>query len=86
MAVTQGPKSNLYGVTSAGGAAGKGTIFEINTDGSSYRVLHSFDDGTIPNDGIIPDGALTLGSDNNFYGITVYGGFANRGTIFKLAL
>jgi uncharacterized repeat protein (TIGR03803 family) len=85
VAVAEGPNGNLYGMTNAGGTANKGTIFEISTDGLSYAVLHHFSDGTIPNDGAVPDGSLTLGSDGNFYGVTVYGGSADRGTIFELS-
>jgi uncharacterized repeat protein (TIGR03803 family) len=86
LAVAQAPSGNFYGMTNAGGTANKGTVFEISADGSSYAVLHDFSDGTIPNDGAVPDGSLTLGSDGNFYGVTVYGGSADRGTIFKLSL
>src|SRR5208283_4606079 len=34
----------LYGMTSGGdNGGGYGTIFQINTDGTQYQVLHSFD-------------------------------------------
>ena len=85
--VVQGPNGNLYGATSFGGTGrkeigGDGIIFEITTDGSSYTVLHNFDDGTIPNDGIWPTG-LILGLDNNLYGTTFEGGSVGEGTLFK---
>jgi uncharacterized repeat protein (TIGR03803 family) len=84
-AVVQGPNGNLYGMTGSGGTAGNGTIFEISTDGSSYTVLHNFGDGTVPDDGNNPVGALVLGTDNNLYGVTLYGGSAGDGTVFKIS-
>lgn len=82
--LVQGPNGNLYGATSQGGSAGGGTIFEITTDGSSYSILHNFGDGSVTNDGLNPLG-LVVGSDNNLYGTTAYGGISNRGTIFKIS-
>jgi uncharacterized repeat protein (TIGR03803 family) len=83
-ALVQGPNGNLYGATTAGGTGGKGTIFEISTDGSVYKVLHDFGDGTVPNDGAIPNGGLILGQDGNLYGTTYEGGSAGLGTIFRI--
>jgi uncharacterized repeat protein (TIGR03803 family) len=80
--VVESPNGNLYGTTDDGGTAGKGTIYELSTDGTSYTVLHNFDDGSVPNDGQYPIG-LTLGADNNFYGTTSNGGTAGRGTVFR---
>ena len=44
--------STLYGMTSGGGADSYGTIFQINTDGTGFQVLHSFNadagDGAMP--------------------------------------
>ena len=34
--------STLYGMTSGGGANGKGTVFSMNTDGTGLRTLVSF--------------------------------------------
>jgi uncharacterized repeat protein (TIGR03803 family) len=84
-AVAQGPNGNLYGLCTVGGTAGDGTIYEISTDGSSYTVLHNFGDGSITNDGQNPAGGLLLGADNNFYGVTEFGGSADTGTIFKVS-
>ena len=59
--------STLYGMTSEGGAYGAGTIFQINTDGTGYKVLYSF--GSVANDGAYPYGSLTL-SGTTLYGMT----------------
>jgi len=92
--VVVGPNGNLYGVTAAGGTgkhtAGDGIIFEITTDGSTYTVLHNFNDGSIPNDGSDPVGGLTVGTDNNLYGTTFQGGAYGRakggfGMLFRLS-
>jgi len=82
-AVILGPKHKLYGTTSLGGA-GQGVIFELGTDGSFYKILHSFGDGTVPNDGSLPFAGLALGSDSNLYGTTLLGGSANDGTIYRV--
>ena len=35
--------STLYGMTFSGGANNDGTIFKVNTDGTGFQLLHSFD-------------------------------------------
>jgi len=54
--------STLYGVTNQGGTAGTGTIFKINTNGTGYGVLYSFE-GSTGNDGA-PSSALTVVEDH----------------------
>ena len=39
--------TTLYGTTSAGGTAGNGVLFSIDTDGSHYQILHNFTGGAI---------------------------------------
>jgi uncharacterized repeat protein (TIGR03803 family) len=70
----------LYGIAQTGGSLGCGTVFAINTDGTSLRTLHSFNGGT---DGANPAARLTL-SDNTLYGAALYGGSTGNGTVFKL--
>jgi uncharacterized repeat protein (TIGR03803 family) len=73
---------NLYGTTEEGGPNNYGTIFKIAPDGTE-KVLYSF--LNITTDGAVPyAGLLKQGGD--LYGATVYGGTANDGTIFKVAL
>jgi uncharacterized repeat protein (TIGR03803 family) len=71
--------STLYGMTSGGGGAGYGEIFSINTDGTLYRVLHSF---TANPDGAGPLGSLVV-SGSTLYGMTEEGG-NGLGTIFEI--
>jgi uncharacterized repeat protein (TIGR03803 family) len=81
-ALTLGRDGNFYGVCSAGGSnqySQYGTVFKITTAGS-LTPLYSF---TGTNDGVYPQGPLTLGADGNFYGTTASG--ANGyGTVFQI--
>jgi uncharacterized repeat protein (TIGR03803 family) len=77
--------STLYGTTRQGGSGGAGTVFEINTDGSNYNVLHNFT-GQAGGDGAHPDGALLTLIAGRLYGTTDGGGTANLGTIFGMNL
>lgn len=75
-----GSDGNFYGVTTAGGASGDGTVFKITPNGA-FTSLHSFNG----NDGVEPVGTLLLASDGNFYGTTNAGGGVNGGgTVFKV--
>ncbi|HUA14888.1 MAG TPA: choice-of-anchor tandem repeat GloVer-containing protein [Verrucomicrobiae bacterium] len=81
---------NLYGTTSAGGdlsctireSVGCGIVFKLDPSGVE-TILHSF--AGMPADGAQPLVGLTLGSDGNLYGTTLYGGPSNAGTIFEIA-
>jgi uncharacterized repeat protein (TIGR03803 family) len=81
--VTFDASGNLYGTTSAAGAYGFGTVFQL-APGASWTetTLHNFqnaDDGAVPYAGLIAD---ALG---NFYGAATEGGVNGGGTIFELA-
>jgi uncharacterized repeat protein (TIGR03803 family) len=73
--------SLLYGITNAGGAFNDGIVYSVETNGSNYKVLFTFDGA----DGKFPYGIIQ-GSDGAFYGTTYYGGFANQGTVFRLVM
>jgi uncharacterized repeat protein (TIGR03803 family) len=71
---------NLYGTTSAGGTAGAGVVYKLDTTGLE-TVLHSFTgkaDGAGPEAGVIRDPA------GNLYGTTEYGGRSSSGVIYKI--
>jgi uncharacterized repeat protein (TIGR03803 family) len=86
---------NLYGTTSAGGASGHGTVFELSPPAAgetdwTESMLYSFQGGTGDGDkplrGVVFDGA------GNLYGTTFQGGLidggycrAGCGTVFQLA-
>ena len=71
--------SKLYGMTSDENIYHhNGGIFQMNTDGTGYQVLHIF---PYPHtsDGALPVGSLTL-VGSKLYGMTSYGGaFSNTG-------
>jgi uncharacterized repeat protein (TIGR03803 family) len=71
--------SKMYGMTYNGGTDALGTLFGINTDGSDFTLMHSFDgaDGAHPIGDLITDGF-------NLYGMTPIGGSNNDGVIFSI--
>ena len=84
-----GTNGNLYGVALWGGTNGAGEVFKI-TPAGSYTRLHSFSDSLsgfgdslLDKYGGWPHG-LTLGNDNNFYGVTESGGTNGAGVVFKI--
>lgn len=76
-------KGVFFGLTSAGGEDGAGTIFRIDRDGWSYALLRSFETGNYHWDGGTPLGSL-IASEGVLYGTTASGGFDNLGTVFKI--
>jgi uncharacterized repeat protein (TIGR03803 family) len=84
----------LFGMAGFGGSAGNGTVFAVNTDGSGFTNLHSFNDA-IPyhangtelfstnSDGAHPYAGLIL-SGNALFGTAGYGGSAGNGTVFAV--
>jgi uncharacterized repeat protein (TIGR03803 family) len=80
--------STLYGTASGGGSSGGGTIFSLQTDGSSFANLHNFN--TIPSSGTpaniggaSPRAGLIL-SGNTLYGTASGGGTSGAGTLFAI--
>jgi uncharacterized repeat protein (TIGR03803 family) len=81
--VTFDVSGNLYGTTSAAGAYGFGTVFQL-TPGTSWteNTLHDFQNA---NDGAIPYAGLIADASGNFYGAATEGGVNGGGTIFELS-
>jgi uncharacterized repeat protein (TIGR03803 family) len=80
--------NTLYGTAFAGGAAGNGTVFKINLDGTGFTTLYSFsatnNAGGTNLDGAHPVGGLLV-VGTSFYGTASAGGTAGFGTIFSVA-
>src|SRR5580704_19644838 len=74
-----GHDGNFYGITTAGGSSGDGTVFSITPSGG-FTLLHSF----MGSDGAEPNGTLLLASDGDFYGTTTSQGSNRGGTLFKI--
>ncbi len=78
--------NTLYGTASQGGIANNGTVFAVNTDGSSFTNLHSF---TALNDSTNSDGATPVAglvsSGNTLYGTAQVGGSFGNGAVFAIS-
>jgi uncharacterized repeat protein (TIGR03803 family) len=72
--------NTLYSTSSQNGTGSFGTVFKINTDGSSFAALYVFSGKP---DGAIPLGALLL-LDGTLYGTTSQGGANGHGTVFSI--
>jgi uncharacterized repeat protein (TIGR03803 family) len=70
----------LFGTASTRGAAGHGTIFKIDRNGT-FVLLHTFQGS----DGSKPGAALVRAADGTLYGTTRRGGAHDFGTVFRLA-
>jgi uncharacterized repeat protein (TIGR03803 family) len=78
--VVQGSDGFLYGVATAGGTTGQGTLFKVSTTGVGFALLHNFVTVT----GDTPSSALLLHTNGTIYGQTIHGGtHAAYGTMFK---
>ena len=74
--------TTLYGLTTAGGQFGLGTVFSLSLNGNNeFTVLHSF--GGDLNDGRNPFGSLLL-NGATLYGTTNAGGTLGMGTVFQI--
>ncbi len=78
-----GAHGTLYGTTTAGGTAGKGTVFGVTLAGELI-TLHSFCAQSGCPDGSAPFAGLLQASDGNFYGTTQSGGDRGEGTVFRV--
>jgi uncharacterized repeat protein (TIGR03803 family) len=80
--------NTLYGTASTGGTFDNGTVFSLNTDGTSFAILHSFAAtfGPFPStnsDGAAPQaGLLLLGS--SLFGTAASGASEGFGTVFTV--
>jgi uncharacterized repeat protein (TIGR03803 family) len=75
--------AKLYGTSVVGGAEDDGTIFCFDPADNSFDVVHDFEGA--PDDGRGVYAGLTL-VDSTLYGMTAFGGDANRGAMFRYDL
>ena len=70
-------KTVLIGMTAAGGTAGTGSMYQMDLDGTHFRLLHSFvlAQGDVPHGFVIQQG-------NTIYGMTRLGGTIPAATAF----
>lgn len=77
--------STLYGTTTQGGAFDRGVVFKINTNGTGYQNIHSFNYAT---EGLQPQSELTL-IGNTLFGTTRFRSIPKNtfgGMLFKISL
>jgi uncharacterized repeat protein (TIGR03803 family) len=78
-------KGSLYGVTTTGGANGKGIAFKLTHPIGSWQFTTLYAFKGFPNDAGFPYGALTPDGRGNLYGTTYYDGANNLGSVYQLA-
>ena len=82
----QDSHGNLYGEMQGqiddDGDETPGAVFKLTPKGT-LTTLYSFS-FTHPLNGAFPSGGLTWGRDGNLYGVTLYGGTFDWGTIFRI--
>ena len=77
--------NTLYGATYDGGTNHLGSVFKLNTDGSKYSLLYSFNSGTAAVTGYNPGGGLVL-SNGRLYGTCINDGAfgGGSGTVYSI--
>ena len=84
--VVAGEDGMLYGLTSAGGAYGQGTVFSIDpldTNADQCTDVYDFSGYLVHEKGIYPKFGLVIDGDV-LYGTTYYGGRDDSGTVFSV--
>src|ERR1044071_3284497 len=72
--------NTLYGTAYIGGDSTNGTLFKVNSDSTSFTILHTFTE--FP-DGGLPQAGLILSGDT-LYGTAADGGSFGSGTVFRV--
>jgi uncharacterized repeat protein (TIGR03803 family) len=93
LALVISPGGCLYGTARFGGTFDDGTVFKVDTDGTGFAVLHTFQGargyasnvpfGPINSDGGWPNSLMLSG--NSLYGTTWSGGSSGYGAIFSIS-
>jgi hypothetical protein len=69
LGVIQGDDGRLYGTNEGGLNGTSGTVFALNTDGTGYTELHTFENLNL----IVPINCVIQGNDGRLYGVFVGG-------------
>src|SRR5580698_1306845 len=80
VAISDSQSLTLYGMTFSGGESNAGTIFQMNTSGSSFSSDFSFP--VSQSVGSYPNNKLIQANNDLLYGMTAYGGTGGLGTMF----
>jgi uncharacterized repeat protein (TIGR03803 family) len=86
--LVNGGDGSIYGTTSQGGNAARGSVFRLTGGGTQTNLLEFA--GSTSRDkaktrlGTGPT-SLLRSSDGNFYGVTTRGGLSDAGTVFRMA-
>jgi uncharacterized repeat protein (TIGR03803 family) len=79
---------DLFGTTTQGGAAGYGTVFEIQNAGTVTAPVYASAPTTLvsfnSSDGAYPHAGLTADANGDLFGTTIQGGAAGYGTVFEI--
>lgn len=75
---------DVYGVTSGGGAADKGTVFRLTAGTGTFASLREFTNAIGGVRGALPLGGLQQSADGTLLGTTSVGGALGNGTIYRL--
>ncbi len=84
-ALVEGPNQEgfLYGTTYAGGTNDVGTVYRLNTNGGSFKLLLS--PSLAPGSPELIEGGVVVGkTDGLLYGVSRFGGTNDTGTLFRL--
>ncbi|HVV63836.1 MAG TPA: choice-of-anchor tandem repeat GloVer-containing protein [Rhizomicrobium sp.] len=86
-ALVRAASGDLYGATFGGGAQSDGVVYRLRPVKGGWRqeVLYSFCAREGCADGFPAAGKLVLDKNGDLYGVTLNGGKAGRGTVFKLS-
>lgn len=80
--------NTLFGSATYGGMAGNGTLYQLNVDGTDFKVLYTFSalglSAPVNADGAYPNGLIFSGA--TLYGTANYGGASGNGAIFAFEI
>lgn len=75
----------IYASLRFNGGNNGGGLIRFQPDGSGYEDIVVFSATAETNRGRFPIGSPIVGPDGAFYGLTAGGGYANRGTLYRVA-